>query len=117
MMHLERRLNDLRAQRVAARKAIERAPWAISDFIDRRRFIELQQMMLRGTEREWEELHCLLGKRLPGPAVKLAPRPRELAALQRQRQAAQAPVRTAPVRVKAAPPSARGYLTRMLGSR
>jgi hypothetical protein len=110
MMHLERRLNTLRAQRVAARKAIERAPWAISDFIDRRRFVEMQVWFLNGSEREWEELHALLGKRLPGPPVKLTPRPREIAALKRQA----APT---PVRVKAARPSAGGYLTRMLGSR
>jgi hypothetical protein len=109
MMQLERRLNELRAQRVAARRAIERAPWTISDFIDRRRFVEMQVHFLNGSEREWEELHCLLGKRLPGPPVKLAPRTRELAALQRQRQAA-----SAPVRVKAATASG-GYLTRMLG--
>jgi hypothetical protein len=109
MMQLERRLNELRAQRVGARKAIERAPFTISDFIDRRRFVEMQVQFLRGSERKWEELHCLLGKRLPGPAVKLAPRPREIAALQRQ-------TARALVRVKAASPSAGGYMTRMLGS-
>ena len=30
------------------------------------------QAQLRGTQRRWEELHLLLGRRLAGPPVKLA---------------------------------------------
>jgi hypothetical protein len=116
MMHLERRLHELRSQRVAARKAIERTRGSIiGDSIDKRRFIEMQVHFLRGSEREWAELHALLGKRLPGPPVKLAPRPKELAAWQRQ-QAAAATIRAAPVRLKAATASA-GYMTRALVGR
>jgi hypothetical protein len=110
MMHLERRLSDLRAQRVAARKAIEQTRWSnFGDIYDKRRFVEAQQIFLRGSEREWEELHCLLGRHLPGPPVRLQPRPAELAALQRQSS-----VRAAPVRIKAATATG-GYMTRMLG--
>ena len=39
----ERKLNGLRAQRVAARKAIEWATYGISDFLVGRQFIERQQ--------------------------------------------------------------------------
>ena len=121
MTHLEARLNNLRRQRVAARRAIERAPFTISDPIDCRRFVEMQVYFLRGTEAEWETLHRLLGKDLPGPPVKLQPRPREVAALKRQEATRPAlpVVRIAPARTAA--PARRSvdltgstYLTRMI---
>jgi hypothetical protein len=97
-MLLENRLNDLRSQRVAWRRAIERTSWSnLGDAVERRRMVEHWQRCLRGSEREWEELHALLDTRLPGPPVSLTPTPAEVAALQRQRQA----VRSAP------PPRAR----------
>jgi hypothetical protein len=67
----QRELNHLRAQRVQARKNIERSPWLIADAIDRRRFVEGQVQFLRGSERRWQELHALLRRPLPGKALRL----------------------------------------------
>jgi hypothetical protein len=109
-MNLQRRLDELRSERVAARRAIERLRWSnIGDLYDKRRVIETHQRFLNGSEREWQELHALLGKHLPGPPVKLLS-PAEIAA-QRRRSA----VRAAP-RVKAATASL-GYMTRALMGR
>ena len=68
---LQARICALRSFRVNARRNIKRAQFGISDDIDRRRFIELQQMILRGTEQEWQELRAITGQSLP--VVKLLP--------------------------------------------
>jgi hypothetical protein len=67
----QRELNDLRAQRVQARRNIERAPWIYPDAIDRRRFVEVQAQFLRASERRLQELCLLLGRPLPGKPVRL----------------------------------------------
>jgi hypothetical protein len=64
-------LNLLRAQRVQARRNLERAPWIYPDAIDRQRFVEAQTQFLRGSERRWQELHALLRRPLPGKPVRL----------------------------------------------
>jgi hypothetical protein len=69
-----RELNELRAQRVQARRNIERAHLIFPDPLDRRQFVEHQTRLLRGTQRRWQELHLLLGRALPGPAVRLRAR-------------------------------------------
>jgi hypothetical protein len=66
-----RELADLRAQRVQARRNIERAMWTHPDAIDRRQFLECQVQFLRGSEKRWQELHALLRRPLPGPPVRL----------------------------------------------
>jgi hypothetical protein len=66
-----RELADLRAQRVQARRNLERAPWIYPDAIDRRRFLEGQIQFLRASERRWQELHLLLRRPLPGKPVPL----------------------------------------------
>jgi hypothetical protein len=66
-----RELNLLRAQRVQARRNLDRAPWIYPDAIDRRRFVEGQVQFLRGSERRWQELHALLRRPLPGQPVRL----------------------------------------------
>jgi hypothetical protein len=99
MMMLERRLHELRAQRVAARRKIEQIRWCnLGCPIDRRQFIELQEQFLRGTEREWQELHAMLGRHLPTKPVSLTPRPIEIRALERQRQQAAAARKAQPER-------------------
>jgi hypothetical protein len=67
----ERELSELRAQRVRARRNIDQAMWLVPDAIDRRRFVECQIQFLNGSERRLQELHLLLGRRLPGPPVRL----------------------------------------------
>jgi hypothetical protein len=67
----ERELSDLRAQRVRARRNIEKAWWLVSDHIDRRRFVESQVRFLNGSERRLQELCLLLGRPLPGKPVRL----------------------------------------------
>jgi hypothetical protein len=64
-------LNLLRAQRVQARKNLERAPWIYPDAYERRKFVEGQVQFLRGSERRWQELHALLGRPLPGKPLRL----------------------------------------------
>jgi hypothetical protein len=59
---LQRERDQLRAQRVSARRAIESARWT-SDPIDRMRLIETARMVLRGTETRWQELQILLRPR------------------------------------------------------
>jgi hypothetical protein len=71
--NLQARINALRSFRVYARRNIQRAQLSISDDIDRRRFIEVQQAVLRGTEAEWHELHALVGKPLLDRPVRLLP--------------------------------------------
>jgi hypothetical protein len=66
-----RELADLRAQRVQARRNLERAPWIYPDAIDRRRFVEAQVQFLRASERRLQELCLLLGRPLPGPPLRL----------------------------------------------
>jgi hypothetical protein len=68
---LEQELDRLRAQRVQARRNIERAVWTHPDAIDRRQFVECQTLLLRSTEHRWQTLHLLLGRPLPVPAVRL----------------------------------------------
>jgi hypothetical protein len=67
----QRELADLRAQRVQARRNIERAPWIYPDAIGRRRFVEAQVQFLKGSEKRWQELHALLRRPLPGQPVRL----------------------------------------------
>jgi hypothetical protein len=64
-------LNLLRAQRVQARRNLERAPWIYPDAIDRRQFVEAQARFLRHSERRWQELHALLRRPLPRKSMRL----------------------------------------------
>jgi hypothetical protein len=64
-------LTDLRAQRVQARRNIERAPWIFPDAIDRRKFVEAQVWFIRSSERRWQELHALLHRPPPTKPVRL----------------------------------------------
>jgi hypothetical protein len=64
-------LNLLRAQRVQARRNLERAPWIYSDPYARRKFVEHQVQFIRGSEKRWQELHVLLRRPLPGQPVRL----------------------------------------------
>ena len=57
-MNLDRKIVNLRAQRVRLRKSIQAAPWAIPDAIDCNRHIDQCRAVLRGTEREWRELQA-----------------------------------------------------------
>lgn len=67
----ERELADLRAQRVQARKNLERAALIFPDPYDRRKFIEGQSTFLRASERRLQELCLLSGRPLPGPPMRL----------------------------------------------
>jgi hypothetical protein len=68
---LQREFQDIRARRVAARRAIEKSGVLFSDSIDRAKYVELQRQVLNSTQPRWEEVHALLHKRLPGKPVKL----------------------------------------------
>jgi hypothetical protein len=75
---LQREFEDLRSQRVRLRKAIEhyttranlepQSRYGVDGHLNS---IVGLQAQLRGTEKRWAELHALLGKRLPGPPVRL----------------------------------------------
>jgi hypothetical protein len=66
-----RELNVLRAQRVLARKNLDRAALIFPDPYERRQFLEHQAGFLRGSERRWQELHHILGRPLPGKPIRL----------------------------------------------
>jgi hypothetical protein len=80
---IQREYEMLRGQRVRLRKTIEQYSkracyeqqnlYGVDGHLN---CIAGLQAQLRGTERRWQELHLLLGKRLPGPPVKLAVTPR-----------------------------------------
>src|SRR5688572_7387016 len=104
---LEREFNALRSERVSLRKAIER--YQMRATMERQSLygpgghlntIANLEMQLRGTERRWQELHLLLGRRIPGPPVKL-----------------DVPARSQPVRSTTTRAAGPGYLTRALTSR
>jgi hypothetical protein len=102
---IQREYETLRDQRVRLRKAIEQYGRR-AVYEDYNRYgadghlntIASLRVQLRGTERRWQELHLLLGKRLPGPPVKLAVTPRS------QPVRRQAVTRSAPV----------GYMTKVM---
>jgi hypothetical protein len=68
---IESELIHLRAQRVGARRNIERSPLLFPDPIDRRQFVEAQMGFLRGSQNRWEELHAMLRRPLPGTPRRL----------------------------------------------
>lgn len=75
---IQREYETLRSQRVRLRKAIEhyrqRAAFERQNLYGpdgHLNAIAGLEAQLRGTQRRWEELHLLLGKRLLGPPVKL----------------------------------------------
>jgi hypothetical protein len=78
MSIIAREYEDLRAQRVALRRKREHLVEA-AGYAPQNRYgvdgydnaIATIEVMLRGTEKRWQELHLLLGKRIPGPPVKL----------------------------------------------
>jgi hypothetical protein len=75
---LEREYNELRSRRVNLRRQRERLVQAAA-WEPQKRYgpdgynnaITWTEAELRGTQKRWEELHLLLGKRIPGPPVKL----------------------------------------------
>jgi hypothetical protein len=75
MPNLQRHLAELGRQRVNARQNIKSAWWTISDPAERARYIELQQLFLNGTQREYKQLRRAVD---PKPVVRLnaAPAPR-----------------------------------------
>jgi hypothetical protein len=74
MTPLERRLAELGRQRLNARQNIKSAWWTISDPANRARYVELQQLFLNGTTREYQQLRRAVD---PKPVVRLnAPAPR-----------------------------------------
>jgi hypothetical protein len=78
---LERELDSLIKRKIGLRKL---RPWSFSgDFLDQRRGMEGVQRELAAAERRHAELRHLLGLPEPSPPVRLAPRPEEMAALQR----------------------------------
>ena len=104
---IQREYETLRSQRVRLRKAIEHYRQRAT--LERQNLygpdghlntIANLEMQLRGTERRWQELHLLLGRRIPGPPVKL-----------------DVPARSQPVRSTTTRAAGPGYLTRALTSR
>ena len=53
---IERRIDVLRSQRIAARRQIAKAQFSIADYLDRREYVEAHRNFIRGTEAEWQEL-------------------------------------------------------------
>jgi HK97 family phage prohead protease len=76
--HIQRRLDDLRAVRVRCRRLIRDAHLHIADRWDREAHVQRWTEYLRGTEREYDELHLLLGKTPPSqlPRIRLNLPPR-----------------------------------------
>lgn len=75
---LENELVALRTQRVNLRRTLDlmarghRFGGDDYDQVTRRRQLE---MMFKGTQKRWEEVHFLLGRNLPGPAIPVPPAP------------------------------------------
>jgi hypothetical protein len=75
---LLRELNNLRSQRVRLRKAREKLAQDVM-LSPQKRFgpdglnnqLTAVELQLRSTTQRWQELHAMLGLRLPGPPVKL----------------------------------------------
>jgi hypothetical protein len=59
---VQRRIAELRRQRVNARRIIERAVGAGGDWLDRRHLIEEAQGLLRSTQYEWAQLMHATGQ-------------------------------------------------------
>jgi hypothetical protein len=98
---IQSRQDSLRSYRVRLRSEIARQEqllrWRSGDAIDGQRRLQILELELRGTEREWSELEAMLGRPYPIKPVKIG-----------------TPVRRAGTATRAVDPV---YLTRTMSSR